>query len=306
MSAKPSLWKLGGLTYLQLGKRVNHQLEKDEVSVRAASLAYYFILAVFPALLFVISIVGFFASANAQFQQELFTNMSRLLPGSASQLVQTTIRQVSVGSGTWKMVVGIVGALWAASSGVSAIMGCLNVAYGVKETRPWWKQKAIAVGLTFALAVLVVAALAITLFGGMAADYVGSHMELGNALVLAWRVVQWPVVLALMFGAFALTYYAAPNLKEPEWHWITPGSARGLIAWLAASIGFKIYLHFFNSYSKTYGSLGAVIILLVWLYITGYVILLGGEINSEIGRAADAREQHEQKLRKVNEGLRAA
>ncbi len=306
MSAKPSLWKLGGLTYLQLGKRVNHQLEKDEVSVRAASLAYYFILAVFPALLFVISIVGFFASANAQFQQELFTNMSRLLPGSASQLVQSTIHQVSVGSGTWKVVAGILGALWAASNGVSAIMGSLNVAYEVKETRPWWKQKAIAVGLTFALAVLVIAALAITLFGGMAADYVGSHMGLGGALVIAWRVVQWPVVLALMFGAFALTYYAAPNLKEPEWHWITPGSALGLIAWLVASIGFKIYLHFFNSYSKTYGSLGAVIILLVWLYITGYVILLGGEINSEIGRAAEAREQHEKKLRAANEGQLAA
>ena len=306
MSAKPSLWKLGGLTYLQLGKRVNHQLTKDEVSVRSASLAYYFILAVFPALLFVISIVGFFASVNAQFQQELFTNMSRMLPGSAAELVHKTIEQVSVGSGTWKMAAGILGALWAASNGVSAVMGSLNVAYEVEETRPWWKQKAIAVGLTFALAVLVIAALAITLFGGMAAEYVGSHLGLGSALVIGWKVVQWPVVLALMFGAFALTYYAAPNLKEPEWHWITPGSALGLVAWLVASIGFKIYLMFFNSYSKTYGSLGAVIILLVWLYITGYVILVGGEINSEIGRAADARAQHEQKLRRINQDALAA
>jgi membrane protein len=306
VSAKPSLWKLGGLTPLQLGKRVNDQLTKDEVSVRSASLAYYFILAVFPALLFVISIVGFFAAVNAQFQQELFTNMSRMLPGSAADLVHKTIEQVSVGSGTWKIVAGILGALWAASSGVTAVMGSLNVAYDVKETRPWWKQKAIAIGLTFALAVLVIAALAITLFGGMAADFVGSHLGLGNGLVLAWKIVQWPVVLALMFAAFALTYYAAPNLKEPEWHWITPGSALGLIAWLAASIGFKIYLHFFNSYSKTYGSLGAVIILLVWLYITGYVILVGGEINSEIGRAADARADHEKKLRSINEGRAAA
>src|SRR5205823_1719788 len=122
-----------------------------------------------------------------------------------------------------------------------------------------------------------------------AAEFVGSHTGIGDSLVLMWKLVQWPVVLAFMFGAFAVTYYFAPDLEEPEWHWITPGAALGLVCWLVASFGFKIYLSYFNSYSKTYGSVGAVIILLLWLYITGYSIMLGGEVNSEIGRAGDAQ-----------------
>jgi membrane protein len=129
---------------------------------------------------------------------------------------------------------------------------------------------------------------------------------LGNVTVIAWKIVQWPIVLAFMFAAFATTYYFAPNLKEPEWHWITPGSGLGLVFWLVASLGFKLYLHFFNSYSKTYGSLGAVIILLLWLYITGFAILIGGEINAAIGRAADAQQQYEERHQRIERELNAA
>jgi membrane protein len=145
------------------------------------------------------------------------------------------------------------GALWAASNGVTAVMESLNIAYEVKEDRPWWRQKLIAVGLTLALAILVLGALGLTLFGSKAAEFLGSHV-LGSPIVILWKVLQWPVVLAFMFGAFAITYYFAPNLKEPEWHWITPGSALGLFFWIVASLGFKLYLYFFDTYSKTYGS----------------------------------------------------
>jgi membrane protein len=203
-----------------------------------------------------------------------------------------------------------VGALWSASSGITAVMESLNIAYDVKEDRPLWKQRAIAVRLTVALAVFVLAALGLMLYGADAADWVGAHMGLGNVLVIGWKIVQWPIVLAFMFAAFSVTYYFAPNLEEPEWHWITPGSALGLIFWLVASFGFKVYLHFFNSYSKTYGSVGAVIILLLWLYITGFAILVGGEINSAIGRAADARQKAQQRdeefHRQIEQDLRAA
>jgi len=296
--ARPSLWKLGGLSVFKLGKRVWHEVGEDEISTRAASLAYYFVLAVFPAMLFVLSVIGIlFSSAGTQAQASLFSTLARMMPGSASDLIQKTLQEVTRASGAGKAAFGILAAVWSASQGVTAVMESLNIAYDVKEDRPWWKQKAVAIGLTLALAVLVLVALGLTLFGGKAADYLGSHTGLGGVLVVGWKIVQWPVVLGVMFVAFAVTYYFAPNLKLPEWHWITPGAALGLFCWLAASFALKVYLHFFNSYSKTYGSVGAVIILLLWLYITGFSILLGGEVNSEIEAATDAQlKESEHKL----------
>ena len=291
---KPSLWKLGGLTPFNLGKRVWKETVEDEIFARSASLAYYFILAVFPAMLFVLSVIGFLTAAGSAWQASLFTTLARVMPESASDLVQKTFREISQASGAGKAAFGILGALWASSQGVAAVMQSLNVAYEVKENRPFWKQKAIAIALTLALAVLVLGALGIMLFGTKAAGFLASQLGLGNALVFAWRFAQWPAVLAVMFAAFAVTYYLAPNLKEPEWHWITPGSASGMACWLVASFALKIYLHFFNSYSKTYGSVGAVIILLLWLYITGLSILLGGEINSEIDKATGVPTPQEQ------------
>jgi membrane protein len=241
-SKKPSLWALGALTPIELGKRVWKQVGEDEVAVRSTSLAYYFILAVFPAMIFVLSIIGLFGF-GPQLQASLFQYAGRMLPGSATDLIRRSLQEVMQSSGAGKALFGIIGALWSASSGVSAVMQSLDVAYEVKEDRPLWKQKAVAVGLTLALAVLVLGALALTLFGGKAADFVGSHVGLGAAAVVAWKIVQWPLVVALMFAAFAITYYFAPNLEKPEWHWITPGSALGLIFWLVASFGFKLYLH---------------------------------------------------------------
>lgn len=302
---KTTLWTLGGLTQLELGQRIAKRIGKDEVSLRSGSLAYYFVLAIFPALLFLLCVIGFLIPSGSHLQQTLFSNLSRMLPGSAAALVQKTLQEVSRGSGSGKALIGIVGALWAASNGVTAMMQSLNTSYQVQENRAWWKQRAIAVGLTVCLACLVLAGLGLTLFGNDAADYLGAHGGLGRVLVWLWKVVQWPVVLALLFAAFALVYYFAPNLKKPEWHWITPGGVAALLVWILASLGFKLYLHYFNSYSKTYGSLGAAIILLVWLYLSGFCILLGGEINSEIGRAEEAKRAHEEKLRQTNSWLRA-
>ena len=302
---KPSLWRLGGLSPLSLGMRVWKNIGEDEVSVRSTSLAYYFVLAVFPAMLFVLSIIGFFATTGSSLRQALFSNLARVLPGSASDLIQKTLQEVTIASGAGKALFGILGALWSASSGISAVMESLNVAYKVDENRPLWKQRAIAVGLTLALAVLVLCAMALILFGGKAADFIAAH-TIGSAVVMVWNIALWPLVLAFMFAAFAMMYYFGPNLKEPEWHWITPGSALGLIVWLVASFAFKVYLHFFNSYSASYGSVGAVIILLLWLYNTGFAIMLGGEVNSEIGRAIDAQQEYEEHQRGIEKELRAA
>ena len=305
-SSKPSLWKFGGLTPLRLGQQVWKDIGEDEVSVRSAALAYYFVLAVFPAMLFLLSLLGFFAAAGTQLRETLFTTLARVLPGSASDLIHKTLDEVTRSSGAGKALLGILGALWSASSGVSAIIQCLDIAYDVQEDRPFWKQKAVAIGLTLALAILVIGALGLMLYGGDLADWMGSHIGLGHTFVVMWKIVEWPLVLAFMFVAFAVTYYFAPNLKQPEWHWITPGSTLGLVLWLVASFGFKLYLQFFNSYSKTYGSLGAVIILLLWLYITGFAILVGGEVNSVIGRATEAREKEEERHRRIETELKAA
>lgn len=306
VSDKPSLWKFGGLTPLGLGKQVWKDIGEDELSVRSAALAYYFVLAVFPALLFLLSLLGFFAGAGTQLRENLFTTLGRMLPGSASDLIHKTLDEVTRSSGAGKAILGILGALWSASSGVSAVIQSLNIAYDVKEDRPLWKQKAVAVGLTIALAFFVLVALGLTLYGGTVADFLGARIGLGAAIVILWKITQWPLVLGLMFVAFATTYYFAPNVKSPTWNWITPGAAVGLVLWLVASFAFKIYLSFFNSYSKTYGSVGAVIILLLWLYITGFAILVGGEVNSAIGRAADAQEKKEKHQQQIENELRAA
>jgi membrane protein len=144
----------------------------------------------------------------------------------------------------------------------------------------------VAVVLTIALSVLVITALLLMLWGGQVADFLEAHYQLGGFFSVAWKTIQWPIVFGFMVTSFALIYYFAPDLKEQKWTWLTPGSAIGVVLWLLASLGFKLYLYFFNSYSATYGSLGAVIILMLWLYFTGTAILIGGEINSEIENAA--------------------
>jgi membrane protein len=152
----------------------------------------------------------------------------------------------------------------------------------------------VSLGLTVGIAALTIMALAIVLYGGDIADFVGAHLGLSTVAVVTWHLVQWPIALFFVVAAFALLYFWGPD-TEQQWQWITPGSLVGVLAWIGASLLFRIYLHFFNSYSKSYGSLGAVIVLLLWLYISGVAILVGGEINSEIENAAAMRGHPEAK-----------
>jgi membrane protein len=205
--------------------------------------------------------------------------------------------EVSEASGGGKISFGILAALWAASAGMGAISESLNVAYHVKETRPWWKQRLTAVGLTIALSLLIISALVLVLYGGRIADGLAGSYGLGNTFVIAWKILQWPIVLAFLLIGFALIYYWAPDLADQDWKWVTPGSAVAVALWLLVSFGFRLYLHYFDSYSKTYGSLGAVIVLMLWFYFTGAAILIGGEVNSDLedkaarAGAPDAKEK---------------
>lgn len=301
-----SLWSLGGLTPLQLGKRVAQQISKDDLSGRAAQLAYYFLLALFPMLIFLISLLGFLSAPGSQLREALLANLSRVMPGSASDLVQKTIDEVFRSRGGSKLIFGILGALWAASAGMAALTDTLNITYNVEETRPWWKRRLLAVALTIAVSIIVIVSLVLVLYGGRLAGFISSHLGLGDAFVVAWRIIQWPAVLVLMCLAFALIYYFGPNLEKPKWHWITPGAVAGVVLWLLGTFGFRLYLSYFNSYSATYGSLGALIILMLWFYISGFAVLVGGEVNSEIGRAAEHAEEREEQHRRIERELKAA
>jgi membrane protein len=294
-----SLWGLGGLTWKNLGKRTWSEIQEDDVFGRAAQLAYYFLLALFPLLLFLTSVIGLVMGSGTGMRHSLFSYLSQMLPGDAFKLIDTTMYEVSAASGGGKIAFGILAALWAASSGMGAVTQALNIAYDVKETRPWWKQRLTAVGLTVALSVLIISALVLVLYGERIIDHIAGSYGFSEAFTTAWKILQWPIVLAFMLLAFALIYYLAPDLHDQKWTWVTPGAAVGVGLWLLVSFGFRTYLHFFNSYSKTYGALGAVIILMLWLYLTGAAILIGGEVNSEIENAAakagapDAKEKGE-------------
>jgi membrane protein len=302
----PSLWKFGGLTPLKLTQFAIKKIGKDELSTRSASLSYYFLLALFPMFLFLVSLVGVFAGPGSQLRESIISGLGRLAPGSASALVQSVINQTFKNSNGIKLAAGILGALWAASGGMGAVVVSLNVIYGVTETRPWWKQKLTIVGLTVTLAGLIIIALVLVLYGGKVGQVIAAHVGLGQLFRMAWKVLQWPVSFAAMFLSFSIVYYYAPNLEERKWYWVTPGAVGGVVLWLIASLGFRIYLHFFNSYSATYGSLGAVIILMLWLYMTGFAILIGGEVNWVIENEDKKTAAFEVKKRQVQEQMKAA
>jgi membrane protein len=301
-----SIWEFGGLTPLRLVLRSWKSAKQDDIWGRSAQLSYYFLLAVFPALLCIISVLGIMAGPGSALRESLMQYLARALPPESSTLISHTLDEVVKNSGAGKMSIGILGALWAASGGMSAISDTLNIAYHVTEKRSWLKRHASDVGLTIALSVLIIAALAVVLFGGKISGFLAAHIGLGKLFTWAWAIGQWLIVLGCLLFAFALTYYFAPDLYDPEWHWITPGAVIGFTIWLASTAAMRIYLAFFNNYSNTYGSLGAVIILMLWFYLTGASILIGGEVNSTIKHAEVEEEKMRKALRKSRELLKAA
>ncbi|MDQ3667578.1 MAG: YihY/virulence factor BrkB family protein [Acidobacteriota bacterium] len=281
-----SLWKLSGLNPKKLAKPVWNEIQEDDIFGRAAQLSYYFLLSLFPLLIFLTSVIGLVIGTESSIRQNLFRYLSQVMPPAAFQLIEATMVEVAAASSGSKISLGILAALWAASNGMGAVTEALNVAYDVKESRPWWKQRLTAIGLTLALSVLILSALVIVLSGSKIADGLAANYALGSVFTAAWKILQWPIVLATMLFAFAMIYYLAPDVRDQKWIWITPGAVLGVVLWLLVSFGFRLYLDYFDSYSKTYGALGAVIILMLWFFFTGVAVLIGGEVNAEIEHAA--------------------
>lgn len=281
-----SIWKLDSLSWRILGKRVWGEIYEGSLLAYAAALSFYFLLALFPLMLFLITILGFFAESGTALRSQLLTILSRVVPYSASALIYTTVDEIGQNADGSKLSFGILTALWIASSGMGAISEALNAMYGVKESRPWWKVRLASVGLTVALAVLIISALLLILYGGELGESVTDYFNQDRSFATFWLVAQIPVVLVFVLLTFAMIYYFAPNVYEQKWYWITPGSVIGILLWLLVSFLFRLYLRYFDSYSVTYGTLGAVIVLMLWFYLTGVAILIGGKINAEIENAA--------------------
>jgi membrane protein len=252
---------------------------------RAAGLAYYFFYSLFPALILLTAVFGLLAGPGTKLHDELLQYMGTALPASAFDMVKKVFDQTSQAAGGGKITFGILVTLWAASAAMTAVQDTLNAVYDVPETRPWWKAKSIAVALTIVCSILMILALVIILYGNMLVDFVGNYLGLATAVTWSWKIVQWPIALFFLAMVFSVTNYFAPDFEQRHWEWLTPGALVGMVTWIIASIALRVYLHYFNSYSATYGSLGAVIILLTWFYVTGLVLLLGAEVNAEIENA---------------------
>lgn len=252
----------------------------DDIFSRAAQVAFYFSFSLFPLLFFLVSLFGLVLDSTVELKTELYSYMRQLMPLTAFDLVQRTVEEIIANSSGSKLTIGILIAVWSASAGMDSLRIALNAVYGVKETRIWVKTKALSIGMTIALTILAAFVLGLVFYGWQIVriGLASLGAEITSPLVLV--AVEWVTILAIMLFACELIYNLMPSYPEPEWRWITPGSVVAIVLWLLSTGAFRLYLEYFNTYNKTYGSLGAVIILMLWLYLTALVILIGGAINS--------------------------
>jgi len=281
-----SLWELGGLTWRELARRVWGGINQNDLLNRGYELAYNFLLAVFPMLLFLVALLQAVATEGSKLRVDLFAYVQLALPPAAYDVLVKTLNEVTQDAVGGKLTFGLLFALFSGSGGVTQLMSTLNAAYEVRESRSWLRVHLVSLALTIAMSILIVAALLLVLFGGQVIGTIGHTVGMTTFAFVAAKVLQWTLTLAFIVFAFAVIYYFAPDVKEQHWYWITPGSVVGVLLWAGASAVLRVYLHFFNSYSKTYGSLGAVIILMLWFYVTGMAFLVGGQINATIEHAA--------------------
>ena len=287
------------LPWTELIRRTVADTFADGVPGLAAQLAFYFLLALFPALLFLVSLLAYLPveAAIANVVQRL----QPFLPRDVITLVQSEIDKLLQGSERSLLTFTIAGAVWSSSSALTAVITTLNRAYDIEEFRPWWRTRLIAIALSMTLAVFVVLAFALVVGGSDLAGAVALWLGAGEVFETLWGIVQWPVALFFVVFAIDLVYYFAPN-ADTRWVWISPGSLVATALWLLTSIGFKLYLQHVSNVAIVHGALGSVIVLLLWLYLSGFAILIGAELNAEIDRAlpsADDAPQSAERPKKI-------
>ncbi|HEY1276910.1 MAG TPA: YihY/virulence factor BrkB family protein [Thermoleophilaceae bacterium] len=274
---------LKGRSWLGVLKRTVREFKEDNLTDWSAALTYYGVLAIFPALLVLVSVLGLIGTSATQ---PLIDNLGEVAPGPAKDIFTNAIKnlQGSQGAAGVFFIIGLAGALWSASGYVAAFMRASNAIYDIEEGRPIWKTLPTRVVLTLVLLVLLaITAIGVTLTGTLARK-AGDVIGLSDTAVTVWSIAKWPVLLLIVSLMFALLYWAAPNVKHPKFRWLTPGSILAVIGWIVASVAFALYVANFGSYNKTYGALAGPIVFLVWLWISNIMVLLGAELNAELER----------------------
>jgi membrane protein len=278
--------RLGAGEWLDVFKRTGKQFLADDCMGLAQQVAYSSLLAFLPTVILAIGLLGLFGSGA-------FNSLKNFIGTVAPHGVQSMINLAeqdaarNKGGSALAFILGLFGAIWAASGAMGSVMKAVNRAYKRLETRPFWKQRGIAILLVTANGVVLAGVFILLIFGGAIGDAIAKKAGLGHAFTLTWNIVRWPIVFAAILLFFALVYYLAPNKEQRSWKWVTPGSLVGSILWLVLSGLFALYTTFSGSYAKTYGSVAGAIILLLWLNYSAWAILFGAELNSELDRQAD-------------------
>ena len=261
------------------------EFQRDQCTDLAAALTYYSVLSVFPAILALVSLLGFFGQGKSTTDQ-LLDIVRQLGQGDVATQLQGPIDQIVNARGAGlALVIGLVGAIWSASGYVGAFGRAMNRIYQVDEGRPIWKLRPVVLLITIGLVVMAALVLVGLVVSGPVASALGDAVGLGDLATTIWDIVKWPVILGIVVVMVAVLYYATPNVRQPKFRWVSVGAAVAILVWVLASVAFGFYVSHFGSYNKTYGSLAGVIVFLLWLWITNLALLFGAEIDAELERA---------------------
>jgi membrane protein len=273
------------------GKRTVTEFMEDNLTDWAAALTYYGLLALFPALIALIGVIGL-VTDPAEASAAITDVVTQIGPSSAADTFSAPIESITSNEGTAGImaIVGFAVALWSASGYVGAFMRASNVIYETPEGRPIWKLRPLQLLITLVIVILAAVTLVALIVSGPLAEAIGSAVGLSDAAVTAYQIAKWPILIALVLTIFSVLYYASPNVKIRGFRWVTPGSLLALVVWIIASAGFAFYVANFGSYDKTYGTLGGVVALLVWMWITNIAILFGHQLNAERERSQEIAE----------------
>jgi membrane protein len=283
--------QLGASSLWDVLKRTVQEFREDNLTDWAAALTYYGVLSIFPLLIVFVSIIGLI---GAPVTEPLLDNIGSIAPSEAKDILTSAVRELerSRGGAGILVIVGVAGALWAASGYVAAFIRAANIVWDLEEGRPVWKTLPLRVGVTLVLVLLLAASALIVVFTGPLAERAGEVIGVSGVAVTIWDIAKWPVLVLLVSLMIAILYYAAPNVRQPGFRWITPGGVVAVAIWIVVSAGFALYVAAFGSYNKTYGTLGAVIVFLVWLWLSNAAVLLGAEFTAELERRREIEAGH--------------
>lgn len=272
-----------GEPVLDLLIKTGKEVIADDCAGIAAQLSYYFALALFPALLFVVALASYLPYDVIN---DAVNAMAAFAPPEVLTIVRGQLESIASGEPTSLLTIGIMGALWSSSGAMTSIVSALNTAYDIPETRPWWKVRLLAIGLTIGMVVFILLSFSIILAGPAAGQWIAGWLGLSSAFDTVWTFARWPLAFALATTGIALVFYFAPDADQ-DWAWVTPGSLATTVLWVLFSLGFRLYVTKVGDYTATYGALAGAALLLLWLYVSAFALLIGGELNSEIEHTAN-------------------